>query len=102
MMLVGTSKRRRQVRNQRQRLRRAQGDLCAGCATRFLKDSVLGPRDPRYPTFDHVIPRSRGGRRSLDNFLLKHRRCNEIRGNAPPTGCDLVWLAAVRARVTAD
>lgn len=85
--------------NHRWRLKRAQNGICAGCAEPFLDDPNLHQTDPRYPTFDHVTPRSRGGRRNLDNGLLKHRRCNQIRGNSPPTGCDLVWLEGVRARI---
>jgi 5-methylcytosine-specific restriction endonuclease McrA len=55
--------------------------------------------DPRYPTFDHFIPRSLGGKRTLDNGLLKHRRCNALRGNKDPTGCDRVWHQFVSARM---
>jgi 5-methylcytosine-specific restriction endonuclease McrA len=55
--------------------------------------------DPRYPTFDHVIPRSRGGRTVLTNGLLKHQECNAKRGNENPTGCDLIWVEFVRARL---
>lgn len=34
-------------------------------------------------TCDHVIPKSRGGGRRLDNLRLAHRGCNEIRGSTP-------------------
>jgi len=44
-----------------------------------------------------VVPRSKGGGRTLDNGLLKHCRCNLQRADAPPTGCDLVWLEGVKA-----
>lgn len=51
------------------------------------------------PSLDHVIPRSRGGRHTLDNLRVCHHRCNsfkrdralsEVRGQAPATGGDEV------------
>lgn len=93
------NKNARRYLNHRRRLRLAQGGLCAGCADPLPGEGKRSPRSPLYPTFDHVVPRSRGGRRNLDNGLLKHKRCNEAKGDAPPTGCDLVWLGAVRARM---
>lgn len=41
--------------------------------------------DPMYITFDHIIPRSKGGTDHLDNLRLAHKRCNEQRGNDPIT-----------------
>lgn len=32
-----------------------------------------------YPTIDHVIPRSKGGRNSWSNVRLAHKRCNRIK-----------------------
>lgn len=32
-------------------------------------------------TFDHVIPRSKGGADTADNLQLAHARCNKIKGN---------------------
>jgi len=52
-------------------------------------------------SFDHVIPRSQGGTYVLSNGLAKHRRCNVARMDRPATGCDLIWHAAVLAKLTA-
>lgn len=35
----------------------------------------------KYPTIDHVIPRSKGGRHMWSNVKLAHKRCNVIKGN---------------------
>jgi hypothetical protein len=56
------------------------------------------PDDPLAPTFDHFIPRSKGGTFHIGNGLLKHRRCNTARGNQPPSGCDRIWREVVHAR----
>lgn len=38
-------------------------------------------------TFDHVIPRSRGGRTTWDNIVAACRPCNAKKGNAMPHEC---------------
>ena len=84
---------------QRRALRWAQCDLCAACGA-FLPSGKRLPRHhPDSPTFDHVIARSKGGGRTLTNGLLKHQRCNQQRGQRPPTGCDLLWLDLVQSRL---
>ncbi len=35
----------------------------------------------KYPTIDHVIPRSKGGRHMWSNVKLAHKKCNIIKGN---------------------
>jgi 5-methylcytosine-specific restriction endonuclease McrA len=37
--------------------------------------------DVNAPTRDHVIPKSRGGKNTLDNLRLAHSLCNRLRGN---------------------
>lgn len=39
-----------------------------------------------YPSIDHVIPLSKGGKHSWDNVQLAHRRCNTVKSNSlyPP------------------
>ncbi|WP_371809606.1 HNH endonuclease [Croceicoccus sp. YJ47] len=81
-------------------LRWAQGSLCAGCGEHVPSSSRLKRYDPSYPTFDHVTTRSTGGGRTLGNGLLKHQRCNQKRANRAPTGCDLIWLEFVTARLS--
>lgn len=36
-----------------------------------------------FATFDHIVPRSKGGPNALTNLKLAHKRCNGKRGNAP-------------------
>lgn len=35
----------------------------------------------RYPSIDHIVPLSRGGRHAWDNVQLAHRICNTLKGN---------------------
>lgn len=51
------------------------GVLCWICG-RFM------PEEDR--TFDHVIPRSKGGTGALTNLRLAHKRCNSKRGDKDP------------------
>lgn len=58
------------------------------------------PRDrPDYPTYDHIVLKSRGGGHGLVNGLLKHFACNMRRGSDQPTGCDRIWQALVLERL---
>jgi hypothetical protein len=64
--------------------------LCAGS----LRVGVL--------SVDHVWPRrgkGRPGRGLQQNHLATHERCNHRKGDRQPTGCELVWLTAVNARL---
>ena len=85
---------------QRRTLRWAQGSVCAGCGKHLPSARRTKKHHPDYPTFDHVIPLSRGGKNRLTNGLLKHRICNAARGNRSASGCDLIWLAFVQARLS--
>lgn len=53
---------------------------CQYCADTF-KTSEL--------TFDHVIPKSRGGRSSWDNIVTACRACNLVKGNRMPHECKM-------------
>jgi 5-methylcytosine-specific restriction endonuclease McrA len=58
------------------------GSSCSICG----KPLARGYRDPNhesYITFDHIVPRSRGGASDLGNLRLAHRSCNTLRGNDP-------------------
>jgi 5-methylcytosine-specific restriction endonuclease McrA len=81
------------------RLRTAQRGICAGCGGQVPRRKRRKHPHPEAPTFDHVVPRSQGGTRALDNGLLKHNRCNSNRGSRPANGCDLIWHAVVLARL---
>tara|TARA_Y100001001_G_C8000515_1_gene306099 strand:- start:1047 stop:1622 length:576 start_codon:yes stop_codon:yes gene_type:complete len=56
---------------------------CQYC-TRYFKTSEL--------TFDHVIPRSRGGRTSWDNIVTSCRDCNTLKGSRLPRECSMFPL----------
>ena len=49
--------------------------VCQYCDTRFV---------PHDLTFDHVIPRSRGGRTTWGNVVTACSRCNLVKGNRMP------------------
>lgn len=72
-------------------LLRVQDGLCASCGRAI--------RNHFQVSVDHVIARSLGGLDRLGNLLAMHGRCNNLKGNRPPNGCELVWLLAVNARL---
>lgn len=72
------------------RLLEAQGGFCGIC----------GERLRRSPSVDHVVPRCHGGRND-GNRIIAHVPCNFRKGDRAPTGCELVMLAAVNARLAA-
>jgi 5-methylcytosine-specific restriction endonuclease McrA len=92
-----------------------------GCATWFLGNSTLGvgaaPKELKraqrgccylcgrlvtlkYATFDHVVPKSRGGG-SLANKLLAHKHCNGRKGNREPRPCELLYLRSINLKIAA-
>ncbi|RTR19555.1 HNH endonuclease [Azospirillum griseum] len=44
-------------------------------------------------TFDHVIPRSRGGRTTWENVITSCAACNLAKGNQMPQSCGMVPLS---------
>lgn len=80
-----------------------QGNCCLLCGTPL---SVVNPHtgfryniySKRRPTYEHVVPRARGGV-NHGNRLVAHKFCNEAKADRMPTGCELVWLAVVNARL---
>ena len=65
-------------------LMREQNGLCALCGHRIppLGDTASPGNVGFEPTFDHILPRARGGDDALGNLRLVHRCCNHIRGDA--------------------
>lgn len=55
-------------------LRVIQGNRCAICGE-YLRPAEI--------SLDHVVPKARGGRDSLDNFLLTHEQCNQDKSDRP-------------------
>lgn len=68
-----------------------QGRMCALCAGHV-------PADEK-GSLDHVVPLYLGGWDEFGNYLFAHRDCNIAKANDEPTGCELVWLFAVNARL---
>ena len=51
---------------------------CSGYMTLITGPNGHAPWD--YATFEHLTPRSQGGKDKLPNLVLAHRKCNEERG----------------------
>lgn len=63
------------------RLARRDGGLrCWYCSTELVPPIARYRESGRYPTIDHVIPRSRGGTRADFNCVLACARCNNRKG----------------------
>jgi 5-methylcytosine-specific restriction endonuclease McrA len=60
-----------------------QHGLCALCGHRFPREGEVNESVAIEfgPTFDHAVPRSRGGADELCNLQLVHRACNRARGD---------------------
>ena len=73
----------------RLRLYEAQGGVCAICGQKMGRSKV---------TIEHVTPRKAGGHRP-GNIVAAHAKCNNRKAARPPTGCELIWLAAVNKKL---
>jgi 5-methylcytosine-specific restriction endonuclease McrA len=56
---------------------------------RFTCQYCAAPFSAPELTFDHLIPRSRGGRTSWDNVLTACTRCNLAKGSRMPIECGM-------------
>jgi 5-methylcytosine-specific restriction endonuclease McrA len=61
-------------------------------------DFEAHPNADAAPSFDHVVPKTRGGG-NVGNRLAAHRRCNTEKSNDLPNGCEILWLAVVNAKL---
>ncbi|MEM7329222.1 MAG: HNH endonuclease [Pseudomonadota bacterium] len=63
----------------------AQSGRCALCGEAMLRNRFEAPHarvwQKQRATFDHIVPRSKGGPDTPDNLQLAHARCNKIKGN---------------------
>ena len=66
---------------------------CQYCAASFAVEDL---------TFDHVVPRSRGGHTNWDNVVTACSICNLTKGNRMPNECGLHPHQAPRAPSTHD
>jgi len=74
-----------------------QGKACAICGDRLQCEGMPAGR---IPTFDHVVPRSRGGGNHR-NKIAVHLDCNNRKADRMPSGCELLMLDVVNTRVVA-
>lgn len=62
----------------------AQSGICALCDTPMLKNrfEALHARiwAKQRATFDHIVPKSKGGSDETENLQLAHAQCNKIKG----------------------
>lgn len=77
---------------QRILLHAAQEGRCGLCGEMMTRPAVAC-------SIDHVIPRSLEGADGFGNLLLCHGECNGRKTNDAPTGCEMVFLLAVNARL---
>lgn len=76
----------------------AQNHMCAICGGHLVR-RVQKTEAHWGPSVDHVIPVSRGGPDRLGNYLAAHIRCNTEKADRWPTGCELILLMAVNAKL---
>ena len=73
----------------------AQGGRCAYCPREFTDDDIDVDGPATWPTFDHVVPKSRGGSNNIKNGLAACIPCNGKKGNRKPTKAELAILARI-------
>lgn len=80
------------------RLWKAQQGQCAICDEPLLRDFRFDGGDSW--NLDHVYPRSRYARLgNRGNLTLTHIRCNTKKGDREPTGCQILMLLVVNAKL---
>lgn len=81
-------------RRMKRRLFDAQGGACALCMGPMAYD--MPENHPDACSFDHVTPKSKGGK-NPNNLILAHVRCNQERSNRNPTKHEKTALMVVQA-----
>ena len=74
---------RRPVQFSRHNIYRRDDYTCQYCARVFA---------PQQLTFDHIMPRSRGGDKSWVNIVTACQRCNRFKGNRTPEEANMPLL----------
>jgi 5-methylcytosine-specific restriction endonuclease McrA len=89
---------RRDIGHRRKTLLHHQRRICAICGTPF-QSSFHKTEDAIEPSIDHVFPLGSGGYDGIGNIVVVHKRCNTAKASKLPTGCEVIWLVAVCARM---
>ena len=86
----------------RLQLAELQGWTCPICGGAIQR--ARGREPALFTTLDHVWPRrGKSGSTGLyRNALATHADCNSAKGDRPPTGCEIIWLTAVNARMALE
>jgi 5-methylcytosine-specific restriction endonuclease McrA len=79
------------------RLWKAQQGLCSICRERLLSDERF--LDDTGWSLDHVFPRAHYELGNRGNVLLAHKLCNRVKSDRDPTGCEVVLLHSVNAKL---
>ena len=74
---------RRAVQFSRINVYRRDGFRCQYCGTKLAVSRL---------TFDHVVPRSRGGQTSWDNIVTSCEPCNRLKGDRTPVEAEMPLL----------
>lgn len=69
-----------------------QEDKCAYCGKDFIHKAKSDSR----PTFEHVVPKHKGGSNGISNGLAACSLCNTRKGGSTPTEAQLAILHRVR------
>lgn len=76
---------------------RAQGKRCAVCGVRMRPITMKHPT--RGWTIEHVFNHASKRFYADGNRLVSHSECNNRKGDREPTGCEIILLHAVNARL---
>jgi hypothetical protein len=76
---------------------RAQGKCCAICGAGMVPVHMAHPS--RGWTIEHVFHRASKRYYADGNKLVTHAECNNRKGDREPTGCEIILLHAVNAKL---
>lgn len=82
---------------ERWRIWEAQGKHCSVCGERMVPKT--GSHPARGWTIDHVYNRASNRYFADGNKLVCHSACNQRKADRDPTGCELILLHLVNARL---
>lgn len=57
------------------------GNYCPVCKTKMQNKN---PNSSNYATLDHIVPKSKGGQRNIENCRVICKKCNMQKGSSLP------------------